>query len=232
MGSRKFGNLVFFVFLLTSVLELAALLSAPGIAKALPGGPYAQIGALVVFFNKFVPKLQPRSLRVYGLNFSDKSSTYLVLLVVRWPLNLMSARCDSLRLDAHFRQLLGRNLQTLWPVGTGVVLGYLFSSTPLSNLRLPSFLLSTLGIFSPIFEVEPPSAIALQRQRRALEAQRRLGIRPNGPQRGGLAGQGFRDQLLPGAGGAGGMLPPHLAAQPPSEDAIQQLMVRVCMAFH
>lgn len=109
MGSRKFGNLLVFVFLITGVLELAALLSAPAIARALPGGPYAQIGALAVFFNsaslvvewlfmlvrtrsltkvcamatEFIPKLQPRSLRVYGLNFSDKSSTYLVLLVVR-----------------------------------------------------------------------------------------------------------------------------------------------------
>lgn len=38
-------------------------------------------------------------------------------------------------------------------------------------------------------------------------------------------GQGFRDQLLPGAGG--GMLPPQMAAAPPpppSEDAIEQLM--------
>lgn len=55
MGSRKYGNLVAFVFLLTAILELAALLSAPSIAKTLPGGPYAQIGALAVFFNSTSP---------------------------------------------------------------------------------------------------------------------------------------------------------------------------------
>lgn len=125
-------------------------------------------------------------------------------------------------------QLLGRNPRTLWPFLTGAGIGWLFSSTPLSNLRLPSFVLSLLGALHPVFDVEPPSAIALQRQRRVLEAQRRLGVRGNQGNRPGPAGQGFRDQLLPGAGGGlGGMLPPHMAAAPPSEDAIQQLMVRV-----
>jgi hypothetical protein len=32
---------------------------------------------------EFIPKLQPRSFSVWGLHFSDKSSTYLLLLVVR-----------------------------------------------------------------------------------------------------------------------------------------------------
>jgi hypothetical protein len=109
-------------------------------------------------------------------------------------------------------QLLGRNLQTLWPFAGGALVGVLFSSTPLSNLRLPSFVLSLLGVFRPLFEVEPPSAIALQRQRRALEAQRRLGIHQNPGQRGGPAGQGFRVQLLPGAAWCRG----HVAASPGS----------------
>lgn len=52
LGSRKFGNLLVFVFLAAGVLQLAALLSAPAAARALPGGPYAQIGALAVFFNR------------------------------------------------------------------------------------------------------------------------------------------------------------------------------------
>jgi hypothetical protein len=52
LGSRKFGNLLVFVFVSAGVLQLAALLSAPAAARALPGGPYAQIGALAVFFNR------------------------------------------------------------------------------------------------------------------------------------------------------------------------------------
>lgn len=93
-------------------------------------------------------------------------------------------------------------------------------------------MLVSTQLFHPLFDVVPASAVALQRQRRVLEAQRRLGVRNNQPNM--PAGQGFRDQLLPGAGammggggggGGGAMLPPHMAATPPSEDAIQQLMV-------
>uniref|UniRef100_K3W5T0 UBA domain-containing protein n=1 Tax=Globisporangium ultimum (strain ATCC 200006 / CBS 805.95 / DAOM BR144) TaxID=431595 RepID=K3W5T0_GLOUD len=197
MGSRKFGSLVVFILSLTSGLELAALMSAPSLARQIPGGPYALLGALAVFFNKYIPKLYPRSFSFSGLNFSDKSSTYLLLIV-----------------------MLGRNPNTLLSFAPGALFGLLFSSTPLARLRLPSFLLTTLGIFHPLFDVVPASVVALQRQRRVLEAQRRLGVRNN--QQNMPAGQGFRDQLLPGAGG--GMLPPHMAAAPPSEDAIQQLM--------
>lgn len=168
---------------------------------------------LTLLYTGFIPKLQPRSLSVWGLNFSDKSSTYLLLLV-----------------------LLARDYRALTPFLGGSFLGLLFSSTPLRRLQLPSFVCSALGLVSPLFEVVPPSVLALQRQRRQLEAQRRVNARYN---RGRPApapaeeGQGFRDQLLPGAGGmmgappaaaAGGMLPPHLAAAPPSEDAIEQLM--------
>jgi hypothetical protein len=76
----------------------------------------------------------------------------------------------------------------------------------------------------------PASAILQQRQRRMLDAQRRLGVQPNAQGQGaggppnGANGHGVRDQLLPG-----GMLPPHLAAAPaapPSEAAIEQLLVR------
>ncbi|KUF93366.1 hypothetical protein AM588_10004567 [Phytophthora nicotianae] len=151
LGSRKFGSILVFVLLISGALQLAALTSAPWLTKTIPGGPYPVIGAFAVYFNKFIPKLHPRSFSVWGLHFSDKSSTYMLMLV-----------------------------------------------------------------------------------RRALEAQRRVNARFNRgrPAAPAVQGQGFRDQLLPGAGGmmpggapaAGGMLPPHMAAQPPSEDAIQQLM--------
>ena len=96
------------------------------------------------------------------------------------------------------------------------------------------------GLLHPLFEVVPASTLALQRHRRAIEAQRRLNGRYNRgrPAAPAVEGQGFHDQLLPGAGGmlhgggpaaaavGGGMLPPYMAAAPPSEDAIQQLIVR------
>lgn len=157
--------------------------------------------------------------------------------------------------------MLGRNPRALLQFVPGALLGFLFSATPLARLRLPSFLCTVLGVsrhlhacmpsafglsltafvfpqqvFHPLFDVVPASAVALQRQRRVMEAQRRLGVRNN--QQNMVAGQGFRDQLLPGAGGAmgggggGAMLPPHMAATPPSEDAIQQLMVRArCLSI-
>lgn len=190
---------------------------------------------------EYIPKLHPRSFSFSGLNFSDKSSTYLLVLVVRSSLlSLIVCVRTELTTDG---QMLGRNLRTLLPFVPGTVLGLLFSATPLAKLRLPSFLCALLGVravvhrrrwrhwdasahrcccsqvLHPLFDVVPASAIALQRQRRVLEAQRRLGLRPNAAN-----GQGFRDQLLPGAGG--GLLPPQMAAAPPSEDAIQQLTVR------
>ncbi|KAI9981332.1 hypothetical protein PInf_009028 [Phytophthora infestans] len=211
LGSRKFGSILVFVLLISGALQLAALTSSPWLAKTIPGGPYPIIGAFAVYFNKFIPKLHPRSFSVWGLHFSDKSSTYMLMLV-----------------------LFVRDFRALIPFMGGSFLGLLFRSTPLGRLQLPSFVCSILGLLHPFFKVVPASTLALQRQRRALEAQRRVNARFNRGRPGAPAvqGQGFRDQLLPGAGGAmpggalaaGGMLPPHMAAQPPSEDAIQQLM--------
>ncbi|KAG7385204.1 UBA/TS-N domain [Phytophthora pseudosyringae] len=215
LGSRKFGSVLVFVLLISGALQLAALTSAPWLARSIPGGPYPAIGAFAVYFNKFIPKLSPRSFSVWGLHFSDKSSTYMLLLV-----------------------LFARDFRALVPFLGGSFLGLLFSATPLGRLRLPSSVCSIFGLLHPLFEMVPASTLALQRQRRALEAQRRVNARLNRgrPAAPAIEGQGFRDQLLPGAGGmipggvpaaaaapVGGMMPPHMAAAPPSEDAIQQL---------
>ncbi len=50
MGSRKFGSFVLFSFVLTAILQLSALLSAPAFAKKLPTGPYAFLGLVTYFF--------------------------------------------------------------------------------------------------------------------------------------------------------------------------------------
>ncbi|CAI5742061.1 unnamed protein product [Hyaloperonospora brassicae] len=216
LGSRKFSSIAVYVLLTSGALELAALTLAPlWLSKAIAGGPYSVLGAFAVYFYKYVPKLQPRMLSVWGLHFSDKSSTYLLLLV-----------------------LLARDSRALIPFVSGSFLGLLFNNTPLGRLRLPSFVCSMFGLLHPLFEVVPASTLALQRQRAALEAQRRLNARYNmdRPAAQAVEGRGFRDQLLPGAGGilpdggfaaaaGNGMLPPHMAAAPPSEDAVQQLMV-------
>jgi hypothetical protein len=41
LGSRKFGSMLVFVLLVSGALQLAALTSAPWLAKLLPGGPSA-----------------------------------------------------------------------------------------------------------------------------------------------------------------------------------------------
>lgn len=208
LGSRKFGSILFFTLLISGVMQHVALRSVPSLTNTIPGGPYPVIGAFAVYYIKFIPKLHPRMLRVWGVYFTDKSSTYILMLV-----------------------LFARDVQALLPFLFGSILGFLFSSTRLGRLRVPSFMCSIFSLLHPLFDVVPPSVLAFQRQRRALEARRRVNARLNP---GGLAvpadaGQGFRDQLLPGAAGgapvADGafMLPPHMAAAPPSEDAIQQL---------
>lgn len=118
--------------------------------------------------------------------------------------------------------------------GASCVLSTIYWPSSVGYWYLTRVITYVVQALHPLFDVVPPSAAALQRQRRVLEAQRRLGIRnPNNPNNGPAGGgQGFRDQLLPGAGGViaagggGGMLPPQMAAAPPSEDAIQQLTVR------
>lgn len=205
LGSRKFGSVLVFVLFFSGALQLVALTSVPWLAKIIPGGPYSVLGAFAVYYHKFIPKLHPRTFSVWGLNFSDKSSTYLLMLV-----------------------LLVRDFHASVPFFVGTFFGALFTLTPLGKLRLPSFLCTIFNFLHPLFDVVPASTLMLQRQRRVLEAQRRVNARFNR----GRPGQGFRDQLLPGTGGmipggdlaAGGMLPPRMAASPPSEDAIQQLM--------
>ncbi|CAH0482918.1 unnamed protein product [Peronospora belbahrii] len=215
LGSRKFGSIVVYVLLISGALQLAALTSgSSSVVELIPGGPYSVVGALSVYFNKYIPKLQPQTFSVWGLHFSDKSSTYMLMLV-----------------------LLARDYHALIPFLGGSILGLLFRSTPLGRLRLPSFVCSIFGLLHPLFEVVPASTLALKRQRRAIEAQRRLDARLNRgrPALPAVEGQGFRDQLLPGDGGmlpggvlgvaaGGGMLPPYMAAASPSEDAIQQLI--------
>ena len=84
----------------------------------------------------------------------------------------------------------------------------------------------------------PASVVSAQRQRRAMEAQQRLFGQRGAPAQvqfnpegradasQSAQGQGYRDQLLPG-GPPDGMLAPHLAARPPSQEEIQQLMVQL-----
>ncbi|KAJ0399319.1 hypothetical protein ATCC90586_000453 [Pythium insidiosum] len=82
MGSRKFGSMIFFIWTISALLQLSALLSMPSLARRLPPGPYAVLGALTVFFIKYLPRLHPKAYSIVGINFSDKSSTYILMAAV------------------------------------------------------------------------------------------------------------------------------------------------------
>jgi hypothetical protein len=91
--------------------------------------------------------LQPKAYSLLGLNFSDKSTTYLLLLVVRTPHTRI--RCVPWRNthgDVAYAQILGRNPSTLLAFLPGAFLGVLFSSTPLGKLQLPSFICTILSV--------------------------------------------------------------------------------------
>ncbi|EQC29892.1 hypothetical protein SDRG_12436 [Saprolegnia diclina VS20] len=185
-GSKKFGSFVVLVLVLSTLLQAACLK-----AKVLPSiasGPYALIGALMVVFYGNVPKLQPELFSAMGLHLSEKASTYFMMILV----------CL-------------RGLDSALPFGTGVLVGAVYQTTPLSKFRLPGFLVWFFELFASVFAVVPMSVAAQQRQRQLQEAQRRHAPAPNG--------QGFRDQLLPGMGG--GM--PMPVAAPPSDAAIETL---------
>ncbi|OQR94676.1 hypothetical protein ACHHYP_00980 [Achlya hypogyna] len=203
-GSKKFGSFMFLVLVLSTLLQIVCLKAK--VVPTIASGPYAVIGALmVVFFGTLsfsshftvasignVPKLQPALFSAMGLNFSEKSSTYFMMCLV----------CL-------------RSVDAALPFSTGALVGLLYQSKrlPLARFRLPGVLSWVFELFHPIFDVVPSSVLAQQRQRQLQELQRRQGHAP-APH-----GQGFRDQLLPGMGGA---MPMPVAA-PPSDAAIEQL---------
>jgi hypothetical protein len=173
MGSRKFGSLLFFVWTTMAALQLSALLSWPAIGRRLPSGPYAALGTLAIYFLsmsrfvdlhhvllpiahtdshyvylEYVPRLQPKAYSLLGLNFSDKSTTYLLLLVVRTGTCSYGEYFTDANVD-DAPQILGRNPSTLLEFLPGAFLGVLFSSTPLGKLQLPSFICTILSVRLP-----------------------------------------------------------------------------------
>ncbi|KAF0685170.1 Aste57867_22872 [Aphanomyces stellatus] len=190
-GSNKFGTLVILVLLASTALQIS--LKFPALA-----GPYTIHDLHGDAGN--VPQLQPRLYSAMGVNISDKSSLYVLLCVI----------CL-------------RSYSTAFPFATGVLVGTLYQSKflPLSKLRTPSFLAWFFELFHPIFMVVPASVLQQQRQRQLMEMQRRTAAAAGHPAAAGPAGQGFREQLIPGMG-MGGMGMAHQRT-PPLEAAIEQL---------
>nr|CCA21552.1 protein kinase putative [Albugo laibachii Nc14] len=213
MGSYKFGSSAFCIMNLSSfyMFCLCQLWSKNARNFDTSGG-YMLFGYLLYYYHRFIPRLQPNAYTFFNVNLSDKSLTYIMMLM-----------------------MLGRDVRTLILFVPGWYLGLLWSTTRVGDIRLPWIITSFFRLFRPLFSVVPASAASAQRQRRAMEAQQRLFGQRGAPAQGqphpegranasqSAQGQGYRDQLLPG-GPPDGMLAPHLAARPPSQEAIQQLM--------
>lgn len=122
-GSRKFGALVFFSWILAIFLSVgvAVLNDSTGILGtfAPSSGPYFIIFALLTLFHKSIPTLTPSQYSFLGMGISEKTWTYL--------------------LGAQLA--LNTGLRSAVPALVGVLIGLIYQSNQvgIQGWRLPSF---------------------------------------------------------------------------------------------
>lgn len=130
MGGRVFASMLLWVSVMASSLQLAGLITLPGITRVTPG-PYPLLYASLAYYYRFVPKLRPNSFKVFGIPFSDKSFTYLAALQVRRaPPRGFPAFYRPTRLTVCCSPQLALNdgMHSLLPAAAGLVSGLVYSS--------------------------------------------------------------------------------------------------------
>jgi hypothetical protein len=81
MGSRKFLLLLLVTNVFTMILELTAMLSLDMLDLQY-SGPYPILGAMILLYIKYTPRLHPRFVSVLGFAFSEKSLSYFLCAYV------------------------------------------------------------------------------------------------------------------------------------------------------
>lgn len=97
---REFGTRLFFSYLLTSLflgsvyLECIKiiLVSSPFDVGGEGTGPYLVIGILLYLYYSQVPRIHPKFIGILGVDFSEKSMTY-VLFAMMLPLGFLPVSC-------------------------------------------------------------------------------------------------------------------------------------------
>jgi len=121
-GSRKFGALVFFAWVLAILLSVgvAVLSDSTGVlgTYAPSNGPYFIIFALLFLFHKSIPTLTPSQYSFLGMGISEKTWTYLL--------------GAQLALNAGVRSVV--------PALVGILIGLIYQNNPagIQGWRLPA----------------------------------------------------------------------------------------------
>ena len=193
MGSRKFLLLLLMTNVFTIVLELTAMLSLDMLDLQY-SGPYPILGAMILLYAKYTPRLHPRYVSVLGFAFSEKSLSYfLCVYVVGY-----------------------QGIFTVLPTILGMLAAYIFVHFHI-HWDFPNFIVSALKPLEGLFAilVDPPPRVyapLLQAQNNARGAQQPRG---NDPFAQAQQQQPQRRAVRPVA-----EVPP---PPPPSEEAIEQL---------
>ena len=181
MGSIKFASYTIVSAALGLTVQLAFLVV---FKRALTPGPLPIIFSLLLPFFAHVPKLSPRYFSILGIDFSDKSFTYILAL-----------------------QLLFNNgISSIASGLAGFLVGVVYSAEvlPLHAWRVPSFLSNAASRFvMPWLGSSPPWARDVRRAEQARRQQQamqrfyeRAGMQPPGGQVGTM--NNGTDQLVGG----------------------------------
>lgn len=172
MGSRKFAAFALLSTVTVLVTQIGLMYVFTGSARELASGPYGLIFGLFAFYFATIPKLSPQSLSLFGVDFSDKSFTYMMGI--------------QLAMNGWNR---GKLFGSLASASAGLAFGLLYMAEilPLHTLRLPASLGSLFGkAVLPWFGSSSPweSRIRLEqaRQERQRQAQQRQNQRNMTPE--------------------------------------------------
>lgn len=139
MGSRKFLFLLFITNVITIILETIVIMAFDISEEMKYSGPYPWIGAVLLLYARFTPRLHPRFVSILGISFSEKSLYYFL--------------CAYLI-------LYHRDLSTLYPTVLGIVVAHLFVHPHNPFTDFPNFMVSMFPwerLFS--FLSDPPARV-------------------------------------------------------------------------
>jgi hypothetical protein len=143
LGPRKFGAFIVLTLLLAIVLQLLVNVIKSSLdlveMKSQANGPYTLLFALLVLYQKYVPKIQPSRFSILGLELSEKTGTYL--------------------LASHL--FLNRFVESIIPSVSGLIIGYLYVNDHLGlqSFRLPTVIENVFSLLAKIFSFMLPASI-------------------------------------------------------------------------
>eukprot|EP01035_Chromulina_nebulosa_P017009 gene17009-22511_t len=202
MGIKKFGAFIMISYLLSIVLQIAAIVivSSLGFENYIPSsGPYFIIFSLTYLYYAHVPHLQSRRLGVLGIDISEKSWIYVLLIQL----------------------LLSDGFNSSGSAFIGWLIGFIYDSNTvgIQNIRLPKFVENVLSILSNFLHSLFFRPTIPNMQQHGVPIGRDIGI-------GALSDfNEYRDMLRPNnLNNNTRYIPSVYNPEPPSEDSIATLM--------